>query len=305
MDIRRLELLRELADRGSITAVARATRRTASAVSQQLKILEREAGVPLTERSGRGVVLTSAGRALARTAADVATAIERAEALWEDFRSAPQGEVTLVIFPTGGQMLLPGLLTAIDRMPGLRLTANDLDSHITNIADLTADFDVVVADSPGMLPSWAERGIAVVPLMREPLDIALPEGHRLARKTSLSPSDLADETWIGTPVGLPFDRILRSIEAANGTPARIAQRFADNGIVESLVAAGHGIGILPRYTTRDRENGLITRPLSGVRASRLISVLMRPDRAERPSVRAVVETLQEVATEFEATHETP
>ena len=68
MDVRRLELLRELADRGSITAVAHATNRTASAVSQQLKILEREAGVPLTERSGRGVILTSAGRALARTA---------------------------------------------------------------------------------------------------------------------------------------------------------------------------------------------------------------------------------------------
>ena len=157
MDIRRLELLRELADRGSITAVARATRRTPSAVSQQLKILEREAGVPLTERSGRGIVLTSAGRALARTAADVATAIERAEALWEDFRSTPQGDVTLVIFPTGGQMLLPGLLTAIDRMPGLTLHASDLDSHITEIADLTADFDVVVADSPGVLPAGACR----------------------------------------------------------------------------------------------------------------------------------------------------
>src|SRR6187402_2893050 len=140
MDVRRLELLRELADRGSITAVARATRRTASAVSQQLKILEREAGVPLTERAGRGVVLTSAGRALARTATDVATAIERAEALWEDFRSAPRGEVTLSIFPSAGEMLLGGLLTAIDRMPGLQLIANDLDGQAADVADLTADF---------------------------------------------------------------------------------------------------------------------------------------------------------------------
>jgi DNA-binding transcriptional LysR family regulator len=302
MDIRRLELLRELADRGSVTAVAHATRRTASAVSQQLKILEREAGVPLTERSGRGIVLTSAGRALARTASDVATAIERAEALWEDFRSQPRGEVTLTIFPSGGQMLLPRLLTVIDGMPGLTLHCGDLDSHVSDIADLTADFDVVVADSPGILPSWAERGLTVVPLMREPLDIALPDGHPLGRKASLSPADLVDETWIGTPRGLPFDRILRSIEAANGTPARIAQRFADNGIVESLVAAGHGIAILPRFTTRDRENGLITRPLIGVRASRLISALLRPDRAERPSVRVVVQELKSEGTRFEAMH---
>ena len=302
MDVRRLELLRELADRGSITAVALATRRTASAVSQQLKILEREAGVPLTERAGRGIVLTSAGRALARTATDVATAIERAEALWEDFRSAPRGEVTLTVFPSGGQMLLPGLLTAVDRMPGLILHCSDLDSSIDS-ADHTANFDVVVADSPTLLPEWTARGLTVVPLMREPLDIAMPEGHPLGAKASLTPADLADETWIGTPEELPFDRILRGIEAANGSPARIAQRLADNGIVESLVAAGHGIGILPRFTTRDRENGLITRPLKGVRASRLISALLRPDRAERPSVRAVVEALRAEAERFEAAHE--
>jgi DNA-binding transcriptional LysR family regulator len=303
MDVRRLELLRELADRGSITAVAQATRRTASAVSQQLKILEREAGVPLTERSGRGIILTSAGRALARTATDVATAIERAEALWEDFRSQPRGEVTLTIFPSGGQMLLPGLLTAIEGMPGLTLHCSDLDSSI-DAEDHTANFDIVVADSPTLLPSWATRGLTVVQLMREPLDIAMPEGHPLGSKTYLTPADLADETWIGTPHDLPFDRILRGIEAANGTPVRIAQRFADNGIVEALVGAGHGIGILPRFTTRDRENGIITRPLRGVRASRLISALLRPDRAERPSVRVVVEALRTEAVRFESEHDT-
>jgi len=302
MDIGRLELLRELADRGSVTAVAHATRRTPSAVSQQLKILEREAGVPLTERVGRGIALTSAGRALARTAADVATAIERAEALWEDFRSQPRGEVTLTIFPTGGQMLLPALLTAIEGMPGLTLHCNDLDRLVADAAELTADFDIVVADSPGLLPSWAERGLTAVPLMREPLDIALPQNHRLGAKSHLSPADLIDETWIGVPRELPFDRILRGIEAANGTPARIAQRFVDNGIVESLVAAGHGIAVLPRFTTRDRENGLITRPLVGVRSSRLITALMRPDRAERPSVRVVVEALQAAAAVVEKVH---
>lgn len=302
MDIRRLELLRELADRGSVTAVAKATHRTPSAVSQQLKLLEREAGVPLTERSGRGLVLTSAGRALARTAQDVAIAIQRAESLWEDYRAAPQGEVTLTIFPTGAQMLLPGLLHEIDGMPGLHLTCTDLDSHVTDVGDLTADFDIVVADSPAVLPTWSERGLAVIPLFREPLDIALPEGHPLGAKKQLTPADVADETWIGTPVGLPFDRILRGIEYANGQTAKIDQRFADNEIVETLVAAGRGIAILPRFTTRDKENGLITRPIVGVRSSRLISALLRPDRAERPSVRLVIETLRGVAERFETQH---
>jgi DNA-binding transcriptional LysR family regulator len=297
MDVRRLELLRELAERGSITAVAVATNRTSSAVSQQLKVLEREAGIPLTERHGRGIVLTGAGRMLAQTATDVAVALQRAEALWEDFKQAPRGDVTLTIFPTGGQMLLPGLLTAVAAMPGLVLTCSDQDPLLPDFADLTPDFDIVVADAPTV------RGLAVVPLMTEPLDVALPEGHPLADKKTLSPRDLVDETWVGVPHGFPYNRILRQIETANGVPARVGQRFLDNGIVEAIVAAGHGIAILPRYTTRDHENGLVTRPLSGVRAARQISALMRPDRAERPSVRLVVEALRAEATRFRTEHE--
>lgn len=292
MDVRRLELLRELAERGSITRVARATNRTPSAVSQQLKVLEREAGIPLTERAGRGVVLTGAGRALAKTATDVAVALQRADALWQDFKSAPRGEVTLTTFPTAGQMLLPGLLSAIAPLPGLELICSDQDPLLPDSADLTPDFDIVLADSPGTMPLWKERGLAIVPLLREPLDVALPDDHRLAGKTRLIPGDLVDELWIGVPDGFPFDRVLRQIEVANGSPARIGQRFLDNGIVEAVVAAGHGIAILPRFTTRAHRSGLIMKPLGGVRAIRQISALMRPDRAERPSVRRVVEELR-------------
>lgn len=304
MDVRRLELLRELSERGSITAVATATQRTPSAVSQQLKVLEREAGVPLTERRGRGIVLTGAGRALARTATEVAVALERADALWENFKHAPQGEVSLTTFPTGGQMLLPGLLTAIESLPGLTLSCTDQDPLLPDFADLTPNFDIVIADSPGNLPSWKARGLSVVPLLTEPMDVALPEGHRLSAQGSLHPSDLVDELWVGVPEGFPYDRILRQIEVSNGSPARIGQRFLDNGIVEAVVAAGHGIAILPRYTTSDRQNGLITRPLRGIRASRQISALLRRDRAERPSVRRVVELLRAEAQLFHEAHAT-
>jgi DNA-binding transcriptional LysR family regulator len=292
MDVRRLELLRELAARGSITAVAAATNRTASAVSQQLKVLEREAGIALTERRGRGIELTGAGRMLAQTATDVAVALEKADALWEDFKQAPQGEVSLTTFPTAGQMLLPGVLTAVASVPGLTLTCSDQDPLLPDFADLTADFDIVVADAPRILPSWRERGLTVVKLLTEPLDIALPEGHPLAEKASVSPRDIIGEPWVGAPDGFPYDLILQQIEVIAGDKATVTQRFRDNGIVEAIVAAGHGIAILPRYTTRDHENGLTTRPLTGVATQRQISALMRPDRAERPSVRRVIEILR-------------
>jgi len=303
MDVRRLELLRELSERGSITAVAKATNRTASAVSQQLKVLEREAGIPLTERRGRGIELTGAGQMLAETATDVAVALERAEALWQDFKQAPRGDVTLTTFPTGGQMLLPGVLSAIATVPGLTLTCSDQDPLLPDFADLTPDFDIVVADAPGLMPSWKQRGLTVVRLMTEPLDVALPEGHPLAAKSSISPRDVVNETWIGSPDGFPFDRVVRQIEAVNGSPAHVSQRFLDNGIMEAIVAGGHGIAILPRYTTRDHENGLVTRPLSGVKAQRLVTALMRPDRAERPSVRVVIDALRAEAARVQKQHE--
>ena len=82
---------------------------------------------------------------------------------------------------------------------------------------------------------------------------------------------------------------------ATGQPVRVAQRFADNGVVEAMVAGGHGLAILPRFTTREHSNGLVTRPLIGVRARRDISAVLRPDRFERPSVRLVVQALREEA----------
>ena len=302
MDVNRLELLRQLAERGSVTAVARATNRTASAVSQQLKVLEREAGIALTERRGRGIELTGAGRVLAQTATDVAVALERADAIWEDFKHAPRGEVSLTIFESGGQMLLPGVLSDIATVPGLELHCDDGDPAKADFSDQVADFDIVVADSAGILPSWRDRGLTVVPLFTEPLDVALPQGHPLARKSSLTARDVAGESWIGVPVDYPFDRILLDISATVGHALRVTQRFRDNGIVESIVAAGHGIAILPRYTTREHENGLVTRPLADVRAERLVSIVMRPDRALRPSVRRVVESLQREAARIEKLH---
>lgn len=287
-------VLRELSERGSVGAVADAMRVTPSAVSQQLKALEKEAGYPLVEPAGRGVALTEAGRALARTATDIAVAIERAEGEWRAFMEQPAGRVTLVTFPTGGEMLLPGLLTRMAERPDVELLCTDTEDPDA-VGDLTADHDVVLSDSPTTSAAWHDRGLQVVPLMSEPLDVALPQDHPLARKANLSPRDVVGETWIGVPPGYPFDRVLEQVVVATGQPVQVAQRFADNGVVEAMVAGGHGLAILPRFTTREHGNGLVTRPLLGVRARREISAVLRPDRFERPSVRLVVQALREEA----------
>ncbi len=296
-------MLRELAERGTVGAVADEMNITPSAVSQQLKLLEREAGVPLLEPAGRGVRLTAAGRALAETATEVAVALERAEAKWREYLGRPAGDVTLTVFPTGGEMLLPGLLTRVSDEPAVNLICTDRDpTQRYDILDMVAAFDVVVADSPAATEEWHDRGLQLVSLLREPLDVALPEDHRLASRASLSPKDVVGETWIGAPRDFPYDRILQHLVAVTGEPVRIAQRFDDNGVVEAVVAAGHGIAILPRFTTRTRGNGLVTRPLVGIRAHREVTAVLRPDRFERPSVRFVVDALRDEARAVASRH---
>lgn len=303
MDVQRLELLRELAERGSVTAVARATHRTASAVSQQLKVLEREAGLPLTERRGRGLVLTNAGRALARSATDVAVALARADALWDEFRHDATGEVSLVTFPTAGQMLLPGVVSDLTAVTGLVLNCTDMDSEVSDFPGLTAEFDIVLAHTMRGQPSWGGRGLTVVPLMTEPLDVGLPADHRLAGRAWIAPSDVVEETWIGVAEGYPFERILHEIEQQTGARLSVAQRFADLRLIESFIMAGLGIALMPRYTSGGGKPGkLVLKPLRGVHAERSIVALMRPDRAERLAVRTVVELLRVRAATVQAAH---
>jgi DNA-binding transcriptional LysR family regulator len=302
MDVARLDLLRELAERGSVTAVAEATGRTPSAVSQQLKVLEREAGMPLTERVGRGVVLTSAGHALARSAAEVAIALERAIALWDEFRNHPSGQVTLLTFPTIGAALLPSVLTDLRSVAGLVVRATDLDPELSEFPDLTNDYDIVLAHTmPGELP-WGGRGLRALPLLTEPLDVGMPADHRLAARSHVTPADLAGETWLGVPSGYPFERILHAIEQAGETRIDVSQRFSDMRIAEAFIHAGLGIALVPRFTSGTLPQGIVLKPLRGVASVRRIFALVRPDVAERLAVRTVLEVLVDRAARLEQSH---
>lgn len=296
MDVRRLEVLRELKLRGSVTAVAQATHRTPSAVSQQLKTLEREVGAPLTERAGRGLALTPAGEALARAAADVVVAIAHAEETWRSYLASPEGRVDLATFPTAGRMFLPGLLQAAHAIPGLEIVATDVDPAHADFAGIVPDFDIVLAHSVGPAPTWADHDLVAVRLVDEPLDVALPVGHPLADRDEVTAADIAGERWIGVPVDFPYERLLREIERVAGAPLAVVQRFSDTRVTESLVAAGEGLAVLPRYTSGGEGSGIVLRPLAQLAPTRRIAALLRRETAERPSVRVVLDALRSIAS---------
>lgn len=299
MEVRHLELLRELRSRGTLGAVAAATYRTPSALSQQLKTAERELGVSLVEPHSRGLRLTWAGHLLADGADDVLAALARVQARVDAGRAEPAGTVRIGTLPSAGAALMPGLFSAL-RDTLITVELDDFDLAEADYAARTADADLVIAHSlTSDVPAGAEGLVSRV-ILREPIDVAVPAGHRLAAAAVLEPADVADEPWVAVPRGYPFAAIHEAIEAATGQALPRVAHIRDNRLVESLVEAGHGIGLLPRYST-PTSGGYVLRPLTGVRATRAIVALARPDRAERLAVRAVLDALERVGASVAAT----
>ncbi|MCW2804535.1 MAG: DNA-binding transcriptional regulator, LysR family [Propionibacteriaceae bacterium] len=292
MEVTHLALLRELADRGSVTEVAYATGRTASAVSQQLKALQREAGVVLIERVGRGVRLTDAGRALAEASVGIATAIAAAEASWQDYLGEAGGTVRISLFNSAAELLLPGLLDRLAQYPAVTLDSVDQDVSEDDFAALTVDHDIVVAHRSDDRRGPRRSALTVVPLIREPLDVALPLDHPLAQRASVSPADVISENWIAPPEDFPIDRVLTAIAVRAGSPVRVVRRTTHLPLTEKLVARGHGVALLPRHTSAEHAAGSFALvPLTDIRAGRQIEALLRPDRAARRAVRVVLDAL--------------
>jgi DNA-binding transcriptional LysR family regulator len=295
MDPRHLALLRELGDRGSVTAVAAALFITPSAVSQQLAALQRHIPVPLTQLRGRTLVLTDAGQALAAAATDVATALARADRAVEAFLLDPHATVRIAAFHSAAAAFFPALLEAAAG-GGPVIECTDQDVTQAQFPGLTADHDIVIAHRSNNSPPWPKT-TSVTPLLNEPLDVALPTGHRLASLASLSVSEVSTEPWIVVHEGFPLTGSVQAIEAAADRRLRVVHHINDFFVAAGLVAAGGGIALLPRYTTPSRT-GIVLRPLRDLRTGRQVDALVRPERALRSSVTAVLAMLRQIADEL-------
>ena len=289
MEARHLMILRELGDRGSVSAVAAALHLTPSAVSQQLASLQRGVPVPLTRLDGRVLVLTDAGRSLATAAVDVAAALARAGAAVDAHLTDPTATVRVVAFHSAASAFFPRLLSA-----GVaRVECADEDVAQDAFPLLSADHDVVVAHRPAGSGTWPPT-VSVTRLLTEPLDVAVPAGHPLAARQRLRPADVAGEQWIAVHDGFPLTAAVHAIGAAAGRRLDVRHRINDFTVAADLVAAGAGLALLPRYI-RPRRRDVVLRPVSGLHIAREIDVLTRPEQRFRAAVTTVVDQLVSIA----------
>src|SRR3954471_20888450 len=178
LDVRRLRLLRELSHRGTIAAVAEALVLTPSAVSQQLAVLEREAGVALLERTGRRVALTPAAHGLVRHAEVVLAQLEQAGAELLAARRGAAGPVRIGTFPTAARALLPAALVELARRhPDLEPMVTEIDPAGVADALRSGDLDVALTHEYDLVPAAVEAGVESAPLCAERMFVAC---HRSA-----------------------------------------------------------------------------------------------------------------------------
>jgi DNA-binding transcriptional LysR family regulator len=243
LDVRRLRLLRDLAHLGTIAAVAHAHTYTPSAVSQQLSTLEREAGTPLLERTGRRVTLTTAGHVLVQHAETVLAALEHTSAALATLAGGLSGPLRIGAFPTAVRTLLPAALVTLGHQhPELELMITELDPVAVPAALRDRQLDVGLLHDYDIAPTLENApGLDTVPLFDEPVYLAVPTTATHIDRLE----DAAAEPWImASPGTLCHTVTLRVCQSAGFTP-KVRHQADDFATVLALVAAGQGISLVP------------------------------------------------------------
>jgi DNA-binding transcriptional LysR family regulator len=292
IDVHRLRLLLELARRGTITAAAEALAYTPSAVSQQLAALEREAGVPLLERTGRRVALTPAGAVLAGYAESVLAMLEEASAALAATRDSLTGPLRIGAFPSAARVLLPPALVALGRdHPGLELMVTELDPVDVPGALRGGTLDVALTFVYDYVPAAPDPAVDTEPLLEEIVYLATSDPAR----TSIEAC--RDAAWIaGSPGTLCHSLVLRACEASGFTP-RIRHYADDFATVLALVAAGQGVSLIPQLGAGDAPPQATLTPLAARRRS---SIAYRRGTRAHPAIAAFAAAVSEPRISFPA-----
>lgn len=295
LNVNRMRILREISARGTIAAAAEALFMTPSAVSQQMAVLEREAGSPLLERAGRGVRLTEAGRRLVMHTERVLSELEAAEAELAAVTSGVAGKLDLCAFPTAARMLMvPALALLRERHTRLTFSLVDLEPQ-ESIPELkSGNLDVVLTHEYDRLPTVPESGVDRHELMTEPLSLAVPASHPLAEGPARM-SDFREEQWIVGRERTPFLDVVVRVAHEAGFEPNVDLHSDDYQVILSLVGAGLGVAFVPPMALMTDYPNVRFRQLDDIQVTRRIAAAIRSGSETHPAIGAVLEALHVVA----------
>jgi DNA-binding transcriptional LysR family regulator len=292
LDLRRLKLLRELDARGTIHGAARALDYTPSAISQQLAVLEREAGTTLLERVGRNVRLTDAGRLLVRHAATLLDGMEAAEAELAGLAAGrPAGVVRVASFQSAFlNMVAPAIARLAATHPDVRIEATEREVEEAVPALRLQHLDAVIGDEYEGLPRPIHADLTRASLLQEQVRLVLPADHPLARRRTVPMRELAGADWAACQPGTGHrEMMIRACRRLGGFEPDLRHASDDFLILLELVRTTGACALLPDLVLDRGAPGVAVRSIAEGTIGREVFLLTRATRT--PAVEAVAQAL--------------
>lgn len=305
LDIKRLRVLKEVVETGSVSAAAAALNFTPSAVSQQIATLERETGTVLLEHAGRGVRPTAAAILLCDHTARVLAAVDEAEDALAALRAGHTGRVRVGAFPTAGASLVPQALAAFERrLPNvwLDLVVVETDEALASLRDGSIDIAVVIEGPPD--EPWSD-GLCRQHLLSDPFRVVLPRDHPMASHRAVDLSTLAQDRWVGisTCPGYCQQVATEACRQAGFVPL-FGLEADEYPTAQAFVAAGLGVMLAPLLALGHAvHNGVVVRRVKGGQPTREVWAVTRPALADLLPVRAMLDELHSSARRFITTRD--
>ncbi|MGA5296163.1 LysR family transcriptional regulator [Streptomyces sp. SCA2-2] len=297
LDVRRLRVLAEFASQGTVAAAARALHLTGPAVSQQLAVLEREAGVRLLEKRGRTLHLTGAGQRLVDHAHVLLGNLAAAESELTALRQGERGTVRVAAFASAARTIIPGLWSEPGTAPAPEEPTVFLAEHEPPAAEAALgrhEVDIAVTHSYSLLPRPVPAGCERTALFDEPVHLVLHPAdaadHRLAPGAQADLRRFADAPWLlPGPETACHEMTQRACGAAGFVPRAVAVA-GDFAVLTALVARRAGVALIPRMALPAPGPNLSIHTLR-VPVHRSVHALYRSGTGRQPGIRHVLDRL--------------
>ena len=294
MDLRRLQILSTLEAEGTMTAVAEVMFMTTSAVSQQLSILEKEAGVELLRKAGRRVQLTPQAEILVAHTSALLETLERAETELAASLSTVTGTVRLAVFQSAALALLPGFLTIMrQEYPEVRVEMTQREPETALYETWARDFDIVVAEQYPGHAAPHHPGLDRATLTSDAIRLATPPVG-LGGEHVASIADTASMPWVMEPRGAASRHWAEQACRSAGFEPDVRYETADLQAQIRLIESGNAVALMPDlvWTGMERPVQLLDLPGS---PARTIFTSTRTAGRIHPAILACREVLERVA----------
>jgi DNA-binding transcriptional LysR family regulator len=300
LNLSRLNILREVVQRGSFSAAAEALDYTQSAVSQAVARLEAETGAALLVRDRRGVRATAAGSTLLAHADTILAQVQVAEDDLAAVLGIRGGRLRIASFPSAGSTLIPHAVAAFRGLhPDVELSLGEGEPEDITPRLKAGEFDLALLfEFPGEARMF--KGLESTPLIHDPMWVALPVEHELARKHDLALIDLRDQDWVQTSAHSACARHVVSVCREAGFEPRVSFESDDYDTVQGLVAAGVGVALIPRLALSHRQPGLVVRRLAPENPVRRVFAATATEPGVVPAAQVMLGILSRRAREFAA-----